>query len=118
MECPTQKTAILLLVCISFFIACKNDSKKPEREDKNNQAKKEYSLQLIENKDSTFGFSIASGEKKIIDQKNIPAAAGNKGFKTKNEATACGNLMLQKIKNNIWPPSVAIRELDSLGIKY
>ena len=48
----------------------------------------------------------------------IPAVPGNQGFATESDAKKVGELMLYKIKNKIMPPSIDVRELDSLGIKY
>ena len=63
-----------------------------------------------------FGFDIYKDKTLFIHQPNIPAVQGNPGFKTSNDAKRVAELMLEKIRGNIFPPSVSKRELDSLGV--
>ena len=44
----------------------------------------------------------------MIDQKNIPAIQGNRGFSTKEKAELMGSFILQKVKNGGFPPTVSI----------
>ncbi len=63
-----------------------------------------------------FGYDIYKYKVLYIHQPNIPALAGNQGFSTAANAQKAAKLVLYKIQNNILPPSVSIRELDSLGV--
>ncbi len=63
-----------------------------------------------------FGFDIYQDGKMMIHQNSIPAIQGNKAFNTKEQAKAVAHLMIYKLKNNMMPPSVSKKELDSLGI--
>jgi hypothetical protein len=51
-----------------------------------------------------------------VHQPNIPAMQGNKTFASEESARKVGALVAEKIRNNIMPPTVDTRELDSLGI--
>ena len=66
-----------------------------------------------------FGYDIYinGSDKPYVHQPNIPAVSGNKGFSTEDDARHTAELMVYKIKHNIMPPSVSVKELDSLGIK-
>lgn len=65
-----------------------------------------------------YGFDIYQNGKVLIHQNAIPAIQGNKAFVSEAEAKAVGSLMLYKISNGIMPPTVDIKELDSLKIRY
>jgi len=63
-----------------------------------------------------WGYDIMIDGKVFIHQPNIPAIMGNNGFSSEEKATAAGEFIISKIKNNIFPPSVTPEELDSLGV--
>ncbi len=64
-----------------------------------------------------FGYDIEVDGRVYIHQPYIPAIPGNNGFKSKDDAEKVARLMEYKIKNNILPPTIEIKELDSLGVK-
>jgi hypothetical protein len=64
-----------------------------------------------------FGYDIIIDGHKYIHQPNIPALPGNNGFTTEQHARKVADLVCFKIRNNIMPPTVDIKELDSLGVK-
>ena len=63
-----------------------------------------------------WGFDIIINDKKFISQNQIPAIDGIQPFKTEKDAINVGLLMKFKIENNNMPPSISIKELDSLNI--
>jgi Domain of unknown function (DUF4907) len=77
---------------------------------------KELMAEAYQNGDLGWGYSIAVDGKKTINQPHIPAIAGTKGFKTKQQALKTAEFVIHKIKHNIFPPSVTKEELDSLGV--
>ncbi len=66
---------------------------------------------------SGFGYDILMDGKVYVHQPNVPALPGNNGFDTEEKAKRVAELVKYKIRNNIMPPTVEVRELDSLGIK-
>lgn len=64
-----------------------------------------------------YGYDILMGDKLYIHQPNVPALPGNDGFETEEDAQRVAELVIFKIKNNIVPPTIDVKELDSLGIK-
>jgi len=64
-----------------------------------------------------YGYDILMDGKIYVHQPNIPALPGNNGFASEKQANLVANLVSHKIRNNIMPPTVEVRELDSLGIK-
>ncbi|MBL0339616.1 MAG: DUF4907 domain-containing protein [Bacteroidetes bacterium] len=63
-----------------------------------------------------WGYDVLVDGKIYIHQPNIPAIMGNSGFGSEEKAKKTGDFILNKIKNNIIPPSVTPEELDSLGV--
>lgn len=107
-----------------FFISC-NNSSKPVKEDLSDTKAKttatttnsnEFAYLSIENTDGTWGYQLFKDGKMMIDQKNIPAIQGNRGFSTKEKAEKMGMFILEKVKNGGFPPTVSIEEMDSLGV--
>ena len=86
-----------------------------------NSNKKSQNLISIKTFNTTnigWGYDILRNGKLYVHQPNIPAVAGNAGFKTEVDAKKVAGLMKHKIEKNILPPTIDIKELDSLKIKY
>ncbi len=63
-----------------------------------------------------WGYDIMVNGNVFIHQPNVPALMGNNGFSSEENAREAGEFVIQKIRNNILPPSVSPEELDSLGV--
>ena len=77
---------------------------------------KEFKAEAFKNGDLGWGYVISIDGKKTINQPHIPGMSGEKGFKTEEQALKTADLVIYKIKHNIFPPSVSAKELDSLGV--
>ena len=66
----------------------------------------------------TFGYEILVKDKVLIRQTNMPGIAGTLGFVKKKDAGHVAMLMITKMRKGMMPPTVTIREMDSLHIKY
>jgi hypothetical protein len=66
----------------------------------------------------TFGYEILVKDKVLIRQANIPGIAGTLGFLKKKDAEQVAMLMITKMHKGMMPPTVTIREMDSLHVKY
>ncbi len=65
---------------------------------------------------SGWGYAIYAGSQRLIHQPFIPALPGNRGFATEQNARRAGQWVVGKIRRGKGPPSVTLRELDSLGV--
>jgi len=63
-----------------------------------------------------FGYNILVDGALFIRQNSIPSLPGNTAFPSLEKAEIVANLVINKLKNNIMPPSVSKQELDSLKI--
>lgn len=64
-----------------------------------------------------WGYDIYLNGERYIHQSTIPVVQGNKGFKNEKEAKQVAELVAEKIRNDIIPPTISSEELDSLGIR-
>lgn len=80
----------------------------------------EYKYEIYKNEAplNGFGYCIFINNKKTFNSPTVPAIQGNKPFVTKLDAKKIAELSIYKLKNNIMPPTIYIKELDSLQIKY
>jgi hypothetical protein len=46
----------------------------------------------------------------------MPAVEGILGFSDESKAIKTAELMIYKLKNGVFPPTISIEELDSLGV--
>jgi len=77
-----------------------------------------YNYKIIGNS-GNFGYQILDAMGKlIINQPNIPAIQGNKGFATESDARKAAEFVIQKIDKGHFPPTFTLAELDSLRIVH
>lgn len=76
----------------------------------------QYSIEIFNTNENEFGYDILVNGMKYVHQPHIPAIEGMAGFKSKEDAEKTASLMIEKIKNNIIPPTISKAELDSLGV--
>ena len=81
------------------------------RQDRN----EELSYEILANSDGSFGYNILSKGKLLIHQPHRPAVLGAKGFRTRGDAQRIAEFVIGKVLKGMFPPSVSIQELDSLG---
>ena len=80
--------------------------------------KAKVEIKVFQNAESSgFGYDIILDGHIYIHQPTIPALPGNNGFSTEEKAKKVAELVSFKIHNNIMPPTVEVRELDSLGVR-
>ncbi len=77
---------------------------------------KELRAEAYQNGNLGWGYSISIDGQKTINQPHVPGIEGKKGFKTKEQALKTAEFVMCKIKHNSFPPSVTVKELDSLGV--
>jgi hypothetical protein len=65
-----------------------------------------------------FGYALYQGGRKIIDQPNVPAVQHLMSFRSRGDAESTAQLMSLKLESHQFPPTITIRELDSLQIRY
>ena len=66
---------------------------------------------------SGFGYDIILEGHTYVHQPSIPAVPGNNGFSSEEQARKVAEFVSNKIRNNIMPPTVEVKELDSLGVR-
>jgi len=114
-----MKITITILLFMISLLAC-NNKNIPKAID-NKLAESEISLKInskVSYIDSLgWGYDIILNGKPYIHQFHIPALAGDKRFERESDAQKVQKLVVWKINKKISPPTVSVKELDSLGIK-
>jgi|GEM_PF-581836 len=112
---------------IAFFIATNLitkrdtinwDAENEQRDinETNPYANAELTIMIIPAPNNTYGYNITMEGRTLIHQPNAPALPGVEGFKTREDAQKVAEFVVQKIRTNVFPPSVSVAELDSLGV--
>lgn len=116
---------LLYFLVLLFFIGCNTTSNEviesvnnpiQEQVSKDTSESKGISFKIFEVENKQFGYDIFVDGKMYIHQPHIPAIPGNKGFENKEDAKKVAEFIINKIENNIIPPTTSKAELDSLGI--
>lgn len=94
-----------------------DEGPKKQNQPPKNVEVKIFSLDSTNKSNAGFGYDILVDGNLYIHQPMIPAVAGDRAFQTREDAERVAGLVAYKIKNNIMPPAVGIKELDSLGVK-
>ncbi|MEI6694498.1 MAG: DUF4907 domain-containing protein [Bacteroidota bacterium] len=78
-------------------------------------AKKDvYMIKLLKMDSSGWCYDIYKNDKITIHQPNIPAVDGNFAFKSKEDAIKTAALVVEKLKKNIFPPSLSLEEVKTV----
>lgn len=76
----------------------------------------EYSFTVQESPNGGYGYSILQDGKMVIDQPHVPAVSGRNGFKSEEYASITASFAITKLQQGMFPPTISIDELDSLGV--
>jgi hypothetical protein len=113
-----KRLAFVFLILLTACTGSKNESTKDDQDEMVNSLPTEPVYQVIttELPDKGYGYQILKDGKLIIDQQQIPAVQGNQYFSSEENAKKTGELALKKIRNQMFPPTISVEELDSLGV--
>jgi Domain of unknown function (DUF4907) len=118
----------IVLAGIASLVSCKTDKTESEAPvaqpttTYNPYSKSEITLEIyrVDSIDNHgirgWGYNVLVDGKIYIHQPTVPAVMGNNGFSSEEKARRAGAFVINKIQNNIIPPSVTPEELDSLEV--
>jgi hypothetical protein len=86
------------------------------QEKPNPYANADISIKVISSANNTYGYDILVYGRPLVHQPNIPGLPGNEGFTTKKRAKTVAEYVVKKIRNNEMPPTVAIEDLNTMGV--
>ncbi|OQP45000.1 hypothetical protein A4H97_33090 [Niastella yeongjuensis] len=111
-----MKKLVTLFVCTGFFSAVSASNILPKPPADSTPVAKKYHYQVFKQANNSFGYDIYSGPKKMIHQETVPGQTGNTGFTTAAAATKVAGLVVSKLQQNIFPPTVSTEELKQLHV--
>lgn len=112
-----MKSIILTTICCLSILFASTQVIKFKKKNGNSQKSNVVTYTIFQNPDLSYGYDIFRNGKKIVHQPNVPGIAGNAGFAQKDDAVKMANLVVFKVEKNIMPPTVTLKEIDSLKIK-
>ncbi len=77
-----------------------------------------FTYKVIIDNSGGFGYQIYQFDKKLIEQPFIPVIDTIKGFQSKQDAVKVAKLVIMKIQSGERPPSITLKDLDSLKIAH
>lgn len=103
------KLTSLILLSIVLLISCNN------RKTKDNEFNKDgYLIKTYQVDSSGWGYDIYKNKKMIIHQPNIPSINSNQSFRTQIIAQKTAEMVIEKLINNVFPPSLTKEEVENL----
>lgn len=135
-----MRTVILSVVIALIWVACSNATKNEIKQTKDSLAVEnqipvqqtpaenpykdaKVDIRIFSNdtikqepKLTGYGYDILIYDAVYNHQPHIPAINGVRGFHTLEQAQKTAELVVFKIKNNVMPPSLSVKELDSLDV--
>ena len=73
-----------------------------------------YTIKSFQQSDNSWGYDVFRNGKLTIHQPSIPAVAGNKGFSKRSDAERMAELVIEKMKMGMMPPTITIEELKKI----
>ena len=73
--------------------------------------KKHFQLHTYQLKNGQWAYKIYQKDRLLIDQDTIPGGEGGTAFSTKEQATAIGQLVVDKLEKGIFPPTITKEDL-------
>lgn len=75
-----------------------------------------YSYEVFNVNEKNFGYAISKNGIQIIHQEHIPGLSGNHRFRNRKSTEEVAELMIRKLKQGEFPPTVSQAELSELGL--
>lgn len=123
------KKHIFIIFVLIFTLSCRDENPKKEQQENTKAAAENIYKNakidiVIFNNDTIqqdikykgYGYAIYVYGSKLIYQPHKPGLPGDQGFKTREDAMRVAELVVHKMRNNIIPPTITLKELDSLGV--
>ena len=118
-----KKLLTLAFVTITF-LSCQQESKDKIIHQKSTSKQQtdaltdenHYTYKTTFSPDIGWGYQILNNGDLYINQPHIPAIPGKEGFLDEAKAIKTAKYIINKLENNIFPPTISVDELDSLAV--
>lgn len=123
---------IVLIILVLVFVSCedavpkKSSEKSPENEDltltdkpveaeKREKDSSVCEVRTVENS-LGWGYEVWQNGAMVIKQEHIPAVQGIHAFSSQEQAQKAAEIIKAKIEQGIFPPTMSMAELQSIGV--
>ena len=121
MKLIMKTSAFFGFIFLVLLTACANDDAGNQQE-QNTSARapkaeieaasgSEIELKTFRNENGSWGYDIVVNGRRYIHQPEIPAVTGRRGFDREAQARKIGEMVVDKIRKGIMPPSVSAEEV-------
>ena len=119
---------IVLIILVLVFVSCedaipkerlKNErlslKDKPVEAEKREKNSSVCEVRTVENA-SGWGYEVWQNGAMVIKQEHIPAVQGIRAFSSQEQAQKAAEIIKAKIEQGIFPPTMSMAELQSIGV--
>jgi len=119
---------IALIILVLVFVSCedaipkeslKNEGlslkDKPVEAEKREKNSSVCEVRTVENA-SGWGYEVWQNGAMVIKQEHIPAVQGIHAFSSQEQAQKAAEIIKAKIEQGIFPPTMSMAELQSIGV--
>ena len=119
---------IVLIILVLVFFSCKDavpkkSSKnedltltdKPKEAEKREKNSSVCEVRTVENS-LGWGYEVWQNGAMVIKQEHIPAVQGIHAFSSQEQAQKAAEIIKAKIEQGIFPPTMSMAELQSIGV--
>ncbi|KQS27112.1 hypothetical protein ASG33_21525 [Dyadobacter sp. Leaf189] len=112
-----KKTSIVTIICLLAFAVAAYLLFSKKGSSFTGEGRSSFRVETFQ-KETGWAYRIYQDTIPVIEQATIPGVPGNNGFRSEELAKKTGTLVTQKLDQGIFPPTISLKELDSLGVKY
>ncbi len=119
---------IVLIILVLVFFSCKDavPKKSPKNEDltltdkpvEDGKREKDSSVCEVRTVENSlgWGYEVWQNGAMVIKQEHIPAVQGIHAFSSQEQAQKAAEIIKAKIEQGIFPPTMSMAELQSIGV--
>ena len=119
---------IVLIILVLVFVSCEDAipkerpnnedltlTDKPVEDEKREKDSSVCEVRTVENA-SGWGYEVWQNGAMVIKQEHIPAVQGIHAFSSQEQAQKAAEIIKAKIEQGIFPPTMSMAELQSIGV--
>ncbi|KAA1268064.1 DUF4907 domain-containing protein [Leptospira interrogans] len=111
----TIKRSVILFIILIVFTSCdlpKSEKADVQSVDQTSLKNAKFQIKTYRSDSGGYGYDIFVNTARMIHQPHIPGLKGVKGFDLESQAEQTANLVINKLRSGIMPPTITEQEID------